>query len=73
MSDSDKLDFIMKALTEIFEKDVRNISPSDRLLDLGLDSLDIVELQMHYEDVMHAETETDDVLLTVGDLMSVMK
>ena len=73
MTDSGKLEFITKAISEIFGKDVKGISPSDRLLDLGLDSLDIVELQMYYEDEMNTDIETDKVLFTVSDLMSVMK
>ena len=49
------------------------LAPSSNLLELGLDSLDIVELQMYYEEQYNVETSTDSTVSTVQDLMNLMK
>jgi acyl carrier protein len=74
MTDSEKLEFIRNAITQLFKKQPKSeITPEKSLIDLGLDSLDIVELQMHYEEVTGEETATDSRVVTVADLMSLMK
>ena len=74
MTDQEKLDFIKTAITNLFKKQPKSeVTPEKSLIDLGLDSLDIVELQMHYEEETGEETATDSRVVTVADLMSLMK
>ena len=48
MNDQEKIKFIKEAILKISNKDIK-INSQDVLLDMGLDSLDIVELQIYYE------------------------
>jgi acyl carrier protein len=74
MTDQEKLEFIAQSIKTLFNKATRDeIKPSDVLLELGLDSLDIVELQMHYEDKTGEMTATDSRVVTVSDMMALMK
>jgi acyl carrier protein len=72
MTNEEKIEFIKKAIFEMTKKDIK-ISPQDKLLDLGLDSLDTVELQLYYEESTGDEIPDDASLVTVEDLMKVMK
>ena len=56
----------------LFKKTI-SLKPTDIILDLSIDSLDIVELQMYYEEKVGIETESDVPIVTVNDLMSIMK
>lgn len=71
MTDLEKIEFIKEAILKLFNKEIK-IIPSSSLLDLGLDSLDIVELQIYYEDITGNETNPDVTIKTVGDLMNLM-
>jgi acyl carrier protein len=74
MTDQEKMKFIEDAIKHIFNKPTKYpILESDNLLDLGLDSLDIVELQMYYEDKTNQILNTDSRVVTVKDLMLLMK
>jgi acyl carrier protein len=74
MTDQEKIKFIEEAIRNIFNKPTKSpILESDNLLDLGLDSLDIVELQMYYEDKTNQMLNTDPRVVTVKDLMLLMK
>lgn len=73
MTDQEKLDFLTKSITDVFKKDLKSpLTPETILMDIGLDSLDIVELQMHYEETYNVETSTDSKVSTVRDLMILM-
>lgn len=72
MNDEEKLEFIREAIFVISKRDIK-VSPQDVLLDIGLDSLDTVELQMYYEENTGHEISDDVVITTVSDLMKVMK
>jgi acyl carrier protein len=72
MNDEEKIDFIREAIFKISKRDIK-VSPKDVLLDLGLDSLDAVELQMYYEENTGNEIPDDASISTVEDLMKVMK
>jgi acyl carrier protein len=72
MNDEEKIDFIREAIFKISKKDIK-ISPQDKLSDLGLDSLDIVELQLYYEENIGHEISDDASISIVEDLMKVMK
>jgi acyl carrier protein len=45
----------------------------DNLLEVGLDSLDVVELQVYYEEVNATEISNDSKVSTVAELMALMK
>ena len=47
---------------------VADITPESRFADLGIDSLDTVELLMNLEDIIGMEIELDQKVETVGDL-----
>lgn len=72
MNDEEKLEFIREAIFVISKRDIK-VSPQDVLLDIGLDSLDTVELQMYYEENTGNEIADDVLITTVEDLMKVMK
>ena len=72
MNDEEKIDFIREAILKVSNKDIK-ISPQNVLLDMGLDSLNIVELQMYYEEHTGNEIPDDASINTVEDLMKVMK
>ena len=72
MNDEEKIDFIREAIFKITKKDVK-INSQDTLSNIGLDSLDIVELQMYYEENTGNEISDDVSIIIVEDLMRVMK
>jgi len=49
------------------------LKPTDNLIDMSLDSLEIVELQMYYEEMTGHELNSDVTIVTVSDLMAIMK
>jgi acyl carrier protein len=72
MTDAEKIKFIEDAVLILFKKTIK-LKPTDILLDLSIDSLDVVELQMYYEEKIGIETDSDAPAITVSDLMSIMK
>ena len=61
-------DAIAKIVSERTGCDVAAIKPESTFTELGIDSLDTVELLMNLEDVIGAEIELDQKVETVGDL-----
>lgn len=72
MTDQEKIKFIEDAVLTLFKKTIK-LSPTDNLLEVGLDSLDVVELQVYYEEVTTNEVSDDAKASTVAELMSLMK
>jgi len=72
MTEQEKIDFIQNAIFHLFNKKI-TITPSDVLLEIGLDSLDIVELQMYYEEQTKHEIQDDMQIHTVAELLALMK
>lgn len=72
MNDEEKIEFIREAIFKMSKKDIK-IGPQDKLADLGLDSLDTVELQVYYEENTGDEIPDGVSIVTVKDLMKVMK
>jgi acyl carrier protein len=73
MTDQEKIKFIEDSLLEMLDRKL-NVKPTDVLVDdLNLDSLDIVELQMNYEEKTGKEIPDDLVVVTVQDLMNAME
>ena len=61
-------DAIAKIVSERTGCDVSTIRPESRFADLGIDSLDTVELLMNLEDEIGVEIELDRKVETVDDL-----
>ena len=72
MTDQEKIKFIEDSVLTLFKKTIK-LSPTDNLLEVGLDSLDVVELQVYYEEVTANEVSDDAKASTVAELMSLMK
>ena len=72
MTDQEKIEFIEGAVLKLFKKTIK-LSPTDNLLEAGLDSLDVVELQVYYEEVTSTEVSNDSKVSTVAELIALMK
>jgi acyl carrier protein len=72
MTKQQKIDFIQNAIFHLFKKKI-TLSPSDVLLNIGLDSLDIVELQIYYEEQTGHELNDEAQIHTVAELIALMK
>lgn len=63
------LEKIKELLAEKVASETDTITAETKFSDLGIDSLDIVELLMGIEDEFGVNIEPDESLSTVGDLM----
>ena len=61
-------DIIAKLVAERTGCDVSIVKPESKFTELGIDSLDTVELLMSLEDEIGVEIELEDHVETVGDL-----
>ena len=61
---------IAKIIAERTGCDVSAVTPESKFTDLGIDSLDTVELLMNLEDETGLEIELDEKVETVGQLDS---
>lgn len=61
-------DVIAKVIAERTGCDVADVKPESTFSDLGIDSLDTVELLMNLEDELGIEIELDQKVETVDDL-----
>lgn len=59
---------IVKIIVERTGCDASTIKPESKFVDLGIDSLDTVELLMNLEDELGMELEMDEKVQTVGEL-----
>lgn len=59
---------IAKIIAERTGCDMASITPDSKFTDLGIDSLDTVELLMNLEDETGLEIELDQKVETVGEL-----
>jgi acyl carrier protein len=59
---------IVKLLADRLDCDPSTIKPEDTFHDLGIDSLDTVDLLMNLEDELGISIELDEKVETVGDL-----
>ena len=59
---------IAKLIAERNECDIDTITAESRFADLGIDSLDTVEMLMALEDELGVEIELDEKVETVGEL-----
>ena len=66
---TDKFEFVKAEINNLLKKEVA-ITLDTVLLDIGLDSLDIVELQMVYEETFNVELkDIEQSIKTVADLI----
>lgn len=63
-------DIIAKIVAERTGCDAASVKPESTFAELGIDSLDTVELLMSLEDEIGIEIELDKKMETVGDLNS---
>lgn len=59
---------IAKVISDRTGCDVETVKPESTFTELGIDSLDTVELLMNLEDELGIEIELDQPVATVGDL-----
>ena len=61
-------DAIAQVISERTGCDVSTVKPESTFTELGIDSLDTVELLMNLEDMLNMEIELDKPVSTVDDL-----
>ena len=61
-------DAIAKVVSQRTGHDVSDVKPESTFAELGIDSLDTVELLMNLEDELGIEIELDKSVATVGEL-----
>lgn len=59
---------IAKVISDRTGCDISSVTPESTFAELGIDSLDTVELLMNLEDDLGIEIELDQPVATVGDL-----
>lgn len=60
---------IAKLIAERTDKDISEIKAESKFTDIGIDSLDTVELLMSLEDEIGVEIELDEKVETVGEFV----
>ncbi|MBE6036452.1 MAG: acyl carrier protein [Clostridiales bacterium] len=61
---------IAELIADRIECEVSEITPESNIHDLGIDSLDTVELLMNLEDKIGVQIELDEKVETVGELVA---
>ena len=61
---------VAKLIAERNDCDPGEITPDTKFSDLGIDSLDTVEMLMNLEDEIGVEVELDEKVETVGELVA---
>ena len=64
---------IAELIAERNDCDVSEIKPDTKFADLGIDSLDTVEMLMNLEDKLGVEVELTEKVETVGELADFIK
>jgi acyl carrier protein len=71
MTEHEKIEFLQDAVFKLFGKKV-TVNLDDGLNLLGLDSLDIIELQLYYEEQFNIELPDTVMIKTVQNLIDLM-
>lgn len=72
MTDAEKIAFLENTIHKLFSEKL-TLSPDDDLNSLGLDSLDIIELQLDYEESTNCViADNAPPVKTVRDLINLM-
>lgn len=61
---------IQELIADKMEMDPAEIKPESTFKDLGIDSLDMVEMVMELEDKLDKEIELEEKIETVGELVT---
>lgn len=61
-------DTIVEILAERYDCDKSEITPETKFLDLGIDSIDVVEMMVDVEDKTGKDIELEERVETVGEL-----
>ena len=61
---------VAKIIADRMDRDVSEITPDSTFAELGIDSLDTVELVMDIEDAVGTELELTEKVATVGELVA---
>ncbi|MBR5713019.1 MAG: acyl carrier protein [Lachnospiraceae bacterium] len=59
---------IIRIIAEYLDKDEAEISASDKFIDIGLDSLDIMELVMQMQEELDCKIELTQDITTIEEL-----
>jgi acyl carrier protein len=72
ITENEKIEFLERSIQTLFNHDIK-LNLNDNLHDLGIDSLDIVELQLFYEETFNAELpDTREPIVYVSDIIKLM-
>ena len=67
-----KLEFMQQAVDKLFKIKFK-LSLGDNLYDLGIDSLDVIELQLNYEETFNVQLpDTHQPIIYVSDIINLM-
>ena len=66
-------DTIAEVIADRMDKDKSEITPESKLADLGIDSLETVELMMELEEKIGKEIELKQKVETIQDLIDVIE
>lgn len=61
-------DILADILVEKYDCDRNEIKPDTKFLDLGIDSIDVVEMMVEVEDKTGKDIELEERVETIGDL-----
>lgn len=61
---------LIDILVDKYSCDKEELNDDTKFLDIGLDSLDVVELMVDIEDVVDKEIELDERVETIGELVN---
>ena len=64
---------VCNVISERTDRDPSEIKPESTFTELGIDSLDTVELVMSLEDAVGMEIELDQKVETIGDLVALIE
>ena len=70
MTEKEVFDAIVELIVDRTDCDAADVKNESTFKDLGIDSLDTVELMMGLEDKLNTTIELDQKIETVGDLVS---
>jgi acyl carrier protein len=72
ITENEKLEFLEKSIQSLFNQNIK-LNLSDNLHDLGIDSLDVVELQLNYEETFNCQLpDTHSPIIYVSDIIKLM-
>lgn len=72
ITETEKLEFMERSIEKLFNTKFK-LNLGDNLYDLGIDSLDIIELQLNYEETFNVQLPDEHGPITyVSDIIKLM-